>query len=67
MKNRIMRKPFTLLAIIIFTVIAFLHLYRLIAGWEVIVNTMVIPMWISVAGVILAGGLACMLWYEIGE
>ena len=57
-------KPFTAIAIFIFELIALLHILRLFFGWEVIVNGFVIPMWASVIGLIIAGGLAIMLWYE---
>ena len=57
-------KPFTTIAIVIFTLIALLHILRLFFGWEVIVNQIVIPIWASVLGLIIAGGLAIMLWLE---
>ena len=57
-------KPFTTIAIFIFTLIALLHILRLFFGWEVIVNQIVIPIWASVLGLIIAGGLAIMLWLE---
>ena len=57
-------KPFTAIAIFIFELIVLLHILRLFFGWEVIVNVFVIPMWASVIGLISAGGLALMLWYE---
>jgi hypothetical protein len=57
-------KPFTTLAIIIFALIALAHLYRLIRPFEVVVCGMVLPQWISAAGLIVAGTLAVMLWRE---
>ena len=57
-------KPFTTIAIVIFSLVAVLHVLRLIFGWEAVVNGMVIPMWVSVVGVLIAGGLAVMLWRE---
>lgn len=57
-------KPFTTLAIIIFALIALLHLYRLLRPFEVVVHDMVVPQWVSIAGLIVAGGLALMLWRE---
>jgi hypothetical protein len=57
-------KPFTTIAVILFTLIAVLHLLRLFAGWQIIVLGFVIPVWWSVIGLVIAGGLALMLWRE---
>jgi len=57
-------KPFTTIAIVIFALMAVLHVLRLILGWEAVINGMVVPMWVSVVGVFIAGGLAVMLWHE---
>jgi uncharacterized membrane protein YdbT with pleckstrin-like domain len=54
-------KPFTLIAAILFTIGALLHLYRLFTHYQVILGSHTIPMWASyvgvVVGVILAWGL----------
>ena len=60
-------KPFTNIAILLFALIALLHIFRLYFGWEVIVHGTVIPMWASILGFIIAGGLAVMLWRESRE
>ena len=57
-------KPFTTIAIVIFSLVAVLHVLRLIFGWEAAINGLVIPMWASLVGLIIAGGLAVMLWRE---
>lgn len=57
-------KPFTTIAIVIFALVAALHVLRLIFGWEAVIDGLVIPMWASVVGLIIAGGLAVMLWRE---
>jgi hypothetical protein len=57
-------KPFTTISIIVFSIIAFIHLLRLFFGWEVIINGMIIPIWVSVPGFLIAAGLALMLWRE---
>lgn len=57
-------KPFTNVAIAIFILIAVLHLLRLIYGWEVTLNSVVIPMWVSVMGLLIPGVLAYFLWRE---
>ena len=48
----------------IFVLIALLHLLRLIFGWEATLNGAVVPMWASLAGLLIAGGLAAGLWWE---
>ncbi len=57
-------KPFTTLAIVVFTIVAVLHLLRIFMGWEFVVGGTVIPMWASYLGLIIAGGLAFLLWRE---
>ena len=57
-------KPFTTIAIVIFSLVAVLHVLRLIFGWQAVIDGLVIPMWASVVGLIVAGGLAIMLWRE---
>ncbi len=59
-----MKKLFTTIAVGVFALVALLHVLRLAFGWEVTIQGSVIPMWVSVLGVIIAGGLAIMLWRE---
>lgn len=57
-------KPFTNFAIAIFILIAVMHLMRLVFGWEATLNGVVVPMWVSVMGLLIAGALAYFLWRE---
>ena len=57
-------KTFTVLSIIIFSLIAILQLIRFVLGWEVSVNGVSIPVWVSGMAFIVSGGLAIMLWRE---
>jgi hypothetical protein len=57
-------KPFTLIAVVVFSLIAILQLARFILGWEVSVNGVSIPAWASGIAFVVAGGLAAMLWRE---
>lgn len=64
-------KPFTTAAVVVFALVAGLHLARIVLGWKVIIGESVvavsgtaIPMWASYLGVVIAGGLAVMLWRE---
>ena len=57
-------KPFTTIAVALFTLIAVVHLLRLFAGWQVIVVGFAIPVWWSAIGLVVAGALALMVWRE---
>jgi len=57
-------KPFTTITIIVFLLIAFIHLLRLFFAWEVTISGMILPVWISMPGFVIASGLALMLWRE---
>ena len=59
-----MKKPFTTIAVGVFGLVALLHVLRLVFGWEVTIHGSVIPLWVSWLGVVIAGGLAVMLWRE---
>jgi hypothetical protein len=58
-------KPFTTIAIGIFSLICLLHVVRLMTGLEVVVGGWVVPLWVSVPGAVVTGGLATMLWKEM--
>jgi hypothetical protein len=60
-------KPFTTIAVIVFSVMALVHLVRLLTGWEVTVAGYVVPVWFSLPAFILTGGLAIMIWREAGR
>ncbi|MGB9153742.1 MAG: hypothetical protein WCD70_11740 [Alphaproteobacteria bacterium] len=49
---------FSLVAGVIFLVMALAHLWRIAQGWGVVIEGYVIPMWISWVGMIVAGFLA---------
>lgn len=57
-------KPFTTLAALLLGIIAVVHLARVFAGWEVIVDEWVIPVWASLPAVVIAGGVAVMTLRE---
>lgn len=57
-------KPFTTIAAVIFAVVAVVHVVRLYFGWEVTVHGVAIPTWASWLGLVIAAGLAVMLWRE---
>jgi len=57
-------KPFTTIAVAVFTLVALLHVLRILVGWEVLIEGAVVPMWVSYLGLVIAGGLAFLLWRE---
>lgn len=42
----------------LFAIVALAHLARLAFGWSIYVDTQVVPMWVSVLGFVIPGGLA---------
>ena len=59
-----MKKPFTIIAVVMFSLIALLQLLRVLLGWEVIVNGVAIPLWVSWIAFAVAAALAAMVWRE---
>lgn len=57
-------KTGSLIAIILFVVVAIAHLVRLLIGAEVTVDGTSIPQWVSIIGVVLPGLVAFLLWKE---
>ena len=54
----------SLLAIIVFTIVAIAHLLRLVDGTQIVVGSTTIPMWVSYAGTLIPGLIAFLLWKE---
>lgn len=59
-----MSKPFTLVTVIVLSLIALLQLVRFVMGWEVVISDVTVPIWVSPIACLLAAGLAFMLWRE---
>jgi hypothetical protein len=57
-------KPFTVAAVVIFAIVAVMHLLRVLLGWDATIAGTAIPMWVSVVALVIAGGLAIGLWRE---
>jgi hypothetical protein len=58
------RKPFTLIAAIIFAVMAVLHAFRLYSGFTIVLGSHDIPVWASWIGLVVAGVLCIGLFRE---
>jgi len=52
------RKMFSLVAGVIFAVVAVFHLVRFIMDWPVMIGDWSVPMWASWIGLVVAGGPA---------
>jgi hypothetical protein len=59
-----MNKPFTMAAVVIFAIVAVMHLLRFVLGWDATIARTEIPMWVSVLALVIAGVLAIGLWRE---
>jgi chromate transport protein ChrA len=58
------RKPFTLIAAILFALAALLHVYRLFTHFQVVAGSHDIPQWASIVAIVVAGILAYGLFRE---
>ena len=57
-------KPFTTIAVFVFSVVALLQVLRLALGWEITVNGIHIPLWASAVAAVAAATLAFTVWRE---
>ncbi len=57
-------KTGSLLAVIVFILVAIAHLMRIVSGTEIVIGGNNIPQWISVVAVIVPGLIAWLLWKE---
>ncbi len=58
------RRPFTLLAAVIFALMAVAHIYRIATGFQMIVGSHPVPVAASWIGILISGALAVMLYRE---
>jgi hypothetical protein len=56
--------PFTMIAAIIFAIVALLHLYRIFTQFQVVLGSHTIALWWSYVGLVVPGLLAIMLYRE---
>lgn len=52
------QKGYNLISAIIFTIVALVHVWRLSQGWGITIDTWIVPMWVSWAGLVIPGVLA---------
>jgi hypothetical protein len=59
-----MKKPFTLAAVAVFSIVALLQLARLLLGGDVTIEGHAVPLWASGVAVVVAASLAVTVWRE---
>ena len=57
-------KPFTMIAVVLLALVAVVQLLRFTLGWEVTVNGLIVPVWLSGIAFAITAGLAVMVWRE---
>ena len=57
-------KTGSLLAVIVFVLVANAHLLRIVSSTEIVIGGNDIPQWFSAVGVIMPGSIAWLLWRE---
>ncbi|NNG17702.1 MAG: hypothetical protein HKM89_14600 [Gemmatimonadales bacterium] len=57
-------KPALIVTVVFLSLVALLHLLRLLFGIGVTVNGVVVPMWVSLFGCLGPAALAVWLWLE---
>ena len=60
-----MNKPFTVVSVVVLSLVSLLQLLRLLLGWAVTINGIAIPLWASGIAFVVAAGLAAMVWREL--
>ena len=49
---------------LVLALVALVHLFRLFAGWSVVVTGFAVPLWWSAPIVVIFAGLALLVWRE---
>ena len=57
-------RPFTMIAAVLFALIAIAHIYRIATHFQIILGSHPVPLWMSWIGVLVPGVLAVMLYRE---
>lgn len=57
-------KPFTMIAVLIFALVAVLHIYRLVTHFQIILGSHTVPKAASIVGALVTGLLAVMVYRE---
>ena len=57
-------KPFTSIAFVVFLCVAMLQMVRVVLKWDIVINGVSVPIWVSIVAFVVAGVLAFMLRRE---
>ena len=57
-------KTFTMIAVVIFTLVAVLQLVRVLEGWDIAIGSFHVPIWVSILAAAVAALMAVMVWRE---
>lgn len=57
-------KPFTMIAVLIFALMAVLHIYRLVSHFPIVIGSHEMPEVASIVGALVTGLLAVMVYRE---
>lgn len=55
---------FSMIASVVFALVAILQLLRFVLGWTVLVNGFSMPLWASAVAFVMATALSIMVWQE---
>lgn len=55
-------KTFSMIASVVFALVAILQLLRFVLGWTVLVNGFSVPLWASAIAFVIATSLSIMVW-----
>lgn len=59
------QRPFTVAAAFLLELVGLVHIIRLFAGWEIVIEGMTVPMWLSGVAAAALMGLAVQVWMEL--
>lgn len=59
-----MARPFTLIAAIIFALMAVVHAYRVFTHFQIVAGSHALPMWLSIVAIVVTAVLAIGLFRE---
>ena len=57
-------KPASLVATVLFSAVALLHLLRVIFGVPMVIGDWTVPIWASIGGIVVPAAVAYALWRE---
>jgi hypothetical protein len=60
-----MNKRFTVITVVVLSLVSLLQLLRLALAWPITINGAAIPLWASGVAGVVAAGLAAMVWREL--